>query len=72
MDLPPFNTTPTRVGWDTSALDPLRPVAEARHRTRVWLQEHWKLGELAGSVELAVGGCAPMPSGTAVGSPGWS
>lgn len=39
----------------TSALDPLRPVAEARHRTRVWLQQHWKLGELADSVELAVG-----------------
>jgi anti-sigma regulatory factor (Ser/Thr protein kinase) len=55
MDLPPFNTTPTRVGWDTSALDPLRPVAEARHRTRVWLQEHWGLGELVDSVELAVG-----------------
>ncbi|MFD4873372.1 ATP-binding protein [Streptomyces sp. NPDC058420] len=55
MDLPPFNATPNRVGWDTSALDPLRPVAEARHRTRVWLQEHWKLGELADSVELAVG-----------------
>lgn len=51
----PFDATPTRVGWDASVLDPHRPVAEARHRTRVWLQEHWKLGELADPVELAVG-----------------
>lgn len=51
----PFDTTPTRVGWDESVLDPQRPVAEARHRTRVWLQQHWNLGDLADSVELAVG-----------------
>ena len=55
MDLSPFDITPTRVGWDISALDPLRPVAEARHRTRVWLQEQWKLADLGDSVELAVG-----------------
>ncbi|GAA2655934.1 ATP-binding protein [Streptomyces vastus] len=51
----PFDATPTRVGWDVSALDPHRPVAEARHRTRVWVQQHWKLPKLADSVELAVG-----------------
>lgn len=50
----PFDATPTRVGWDTSALDSLCPVAEARHRTRVWVQRHWRLPELADSVELAV------------------
>ncbi|MER6527696.1 ATP-binding protein [Streptomyces sp. NPDC001508] len=55
MDPCCFDTTPTRVGWDVSALDPLRPVAEARYRTRVWVQERWGLGELADSVELAVG-----------------
>ncbi|MEU9185091.1 ATP-binding protein [Streptomyces sp. NPDC048484] len=59
MDAPalpaPFDATPTRVGWDASALDPHRPVAEARHRTRVWVQQHWKLSGLADSVELAVG-----------------
>ncbi|MDQ1047853.1 ATP-binding protein [Streptomyces sp. V4I2] len=51
----PFDATPTRVGWDASVLDPYRPVAEARHRTRIWLQQHWKLGELVDPVELAVG-----------------
>ncbi|MEV8021609.1 ATP-binding protein [Streptomyces sp. NPDC086554] len=51
----PFDATPTRVGWDTSVLDPLRPVAEARHRTRVWVQQKWRLPELADAVELAVG-----------------
>lgn len=50
----PFDATPTRVGWDASVLDPLRPVAEARHRTRVWVQQRWRLSELADSVELAV------------------
>ncbi|MBT2409567.1 ATP-binding protein [Streptomyces sp. ISL-12] len=49
-----FDATPTRVGWDVSALDPVRPVAEARHRTRVWLYEQWKLGDLADTVELVV------------------
>ncbi|MFI6550964.1 ATP-binding protein [Streptomyces prunicolor] len=33
---------------------PRRPIAEARHRTRVWVQQHWKLDELGDSVELAV------------------
>jgi anti-sigma regulatory factor (Ser/Thr protein kinase) len=51
----PFDATPTRVGWDASVLDPHRPVAEARHRTRVWVQQHWKLPHLADAVELAVG-----------------
>ncbi|GGS24976.1 ATPase [Streptomyces aureoverticillatus] len=50
-----FDATPTRVGWDASALDPHRPVAEARHRSRVWVQQHWRLAEVADSVELAVG-----------------
>ena len=50
----PFDTTPTRVGWDAAVLDPHRPIAEARHRTRVWVQQHWKLPDLADSVELAV------------------
>ncbi|MEU9151679.1 ATP-binding protein [Streptomyces sp. NPDC048417] len=50
-----FDATPTRVGWGVSALDPLRPVAEARHRTRVWVQERRQLAESADSVELAVG-----------------
>ncbi|MDQ1049015.1 ATP-binding protein [Streptomyces sp. V4I2] len=56
-----FDTTPTqvvqpgRIGWDASFLDPYHPVAEARHRSRVWLQQHWKLPDLADSVELAVG-----------------
>jgi anti-sigma regulatory factor (Ser/Thr protein kinase) len=58
MDAPllpvPFDTTPTRVGWDATALDQHRPIAEARHRTRVWVQEHWKLPDLADAVELAV------------------
>jgi anti-sigma regulatory factor (Ser/Thr protein kinase) len=51
----PFDVTPNRVGWDASTLDLHRPVAGARHRARVWLQEHWKLSELADPVELAVG-----------------
>ncbi|MFE9768569.1 ATP-binding protein [Streptomyces sp. NPDC005808] len=50
----PFDATPTRVGWDASVLDPHRPIAEARHRTRVWVQQHWKLPQLADPVELAV------------------
>ncbi|PIB07122.1 MULTISPECIES: ATP-binding protein [Streptomyces] len=50
----PFDATPTRVGWDASALDSHRPIAEARHRSRVWVQQHWKLANLADPVELAV------------------
>lgn len=50
----PFDATPTRVGWDASALDPCRPIAEARHRARVWVQEQWKLLDLTDSVEVAV------------------
>ncbi|WP_406174100.1 ATP-binding protein [Streptomyces sp. NBC_00996] len=42
------------MGWDASALDPYRPIAEARHRARVWAQQHWKLPDLVDPVELAV------------------
>ncbi|MGW1618452.1 ATP-binding protein [Streptomyces sp. NPDC002172] len=55
MDPCCFDTTPTRVGWDGSVLDPLRPVAEARCRARVWVRERWQLPELVDSVELAAG-----------------
>src|SRR3954471_17423142 len=48
------DTTPTRIGWDASTLDPHRPITQARHRARTWVQEHWRLPELADSVELAV------------------
>ncbi|GAA2336685.1 ATP-binding protein [Streptomyces kunmingensis] len=56
MDTPHalHDTTPTRIGWDASTLDPHRPVAQARRRARTWVQEHWRLPELADSVELAV------------------